>query len=263
MRRIAIVQGRMSSRRLPGKILADTAGVPLLMHVLRRAQAADVFDVVVMATSTDPSDDPVEDFCTASGFACFRGDLNNVLERYFTAAKMYNADLITRITADCPLLDPQVVRAVNEAFDPVHHDYVSNTLERTYPNGLDTEVFSMEALTKARERAMLPSEKEHVTPFIYKNPDMFRMHQITQKHDLSSLRWTVDELRDLEFVRAVFEELGTGTFGQREILALLKRRPELRGMNEGISNDGYQRSLAEDERIKNGGPSSSSTALSA
>jgi len=247
MKHVAIIQGRMSSRRLPGKVLMHIAGSPLLAHVIRRAEAAEVFDSVVFATSTDPADDPVAAYCAMSGYACFRGDLNDVLERYFQAAKSYRADVITRLTADCPLLDPAVIRTVAQMFDSTHHDYVSNAIERTYPDGLDTEVFSIAALTRARNEAKLPSEREHVTPYIYKHPELFRIKHITQKQDLSSLRWTVDERRDLEFVRAVFAELGNGIFGQEEILALLARKPELTSINADIAcNEGYHRSLHEE-----------------
>ena len=234
MKTVAIIQGRMSSSRLPGKILMDVEGVPLLAHVLRRAAAAQVFDAVIMATSTDRSDDPVEAFCRTEGFPCFRGDLQDVLKRYCFAARANGAEIITRLTADCPLLDPAVVRQVVEAFDPSRHDYVSNSIERTYPDGLDTEVFSMAALERAYDEARLPSEREHVTSYLHKHPELFRISQVTQEEDLSALRWTVDEPKDLAFVRAVFAALGGGIFGQEQVLALLKKHPELQRMNEGI-----------------------------
>ncbi len=247
MKHVAIIQGRMSSRRLPGKILMDIAGSPLLAHVIRRAEAAEIFDTVVFATSTDPADDPVAAYCATNGYACFRGDLNDVLERYYQAAKAYCAGIITRLTADCPLLDPAVIRTVAQVFDPTHHDYVSNAIERTYPDGLDTEVFSITALTRARNEAKLPSEREHVTPYIHKHPEFFRIKHVTQQQDLSAFRWTVDEPRDLEFVRAVFAELKEGIFGQEEVLALLARKPELKSINADIAcNEGYRKSLRED-----------------
>lgn len=250
MKHVAIIQGRMSSKRLPGKILMDIAGSPLLAHVIRRAEAAHIFDAIVFATSTDPADDPVAEYCASNGKECFRGDLNDVLERYYQAARTYKADVVTRFTADCPLLDPAVIRTVVNAFDPARHDYVSNAIERTYPDGLDTEVFSMAALTRARNEAKLPSEREHVTPYLHKHPELFRIKHVTQSEDLSALRWTVDEPRDLAFVRAIFAELGNGVFGQEEVLALLARKPELQAMNEGIiCNEGYKKSLSEDPAL--------------
>jgi len=250
MKSVAIIQGRMSSRRLPGKILMDIEGKPLLAHVVQRAKASGVFDFVVFATTTDPTDDPVVEYCAREAIECFRGDLNDVLERYYQAARTYGAEMVTRLTADCPLLDPAVIKKVVQAFDPDRYDYVSNAIRRTYPDGLDTEVFSIAALTRARNEAKLPSEREHVTPYIHKHPDLFRIGHVTQEHDLSMLRWTVDEPQDLAFVRAVFAELGGDIFGQEEILALLARKPELQTINEGIiCNEGYKKSLNDDPHL--------------
>lgn len=253
MKTVAIIQARMSSRRLPGKILETIGTEPLLAHVVRRAQASGVFDVVSIATSTDTSDDPVQQFCDSQNIPCFRGSLKDVLDRYERAAQSLHAEIITRLTGDCPLLDPAVIRQIVGAFDPRRYDYVSNTVERTYPKGLDTEVFSMHALNEAHKNARLPSEREHVTPYFYTHPEQWRIRQITQKTDRSLLRWTVDEPRDLAFVRAIVQHLGSGTYGQSEILALLKAHPDLQRMNEGIDpNEGYQRSLKEDEAFLQG-----------
>lgn len=253
MNTVAIIQARMSSRRLPGKILELIGNEPLLAHVVRRAQASGVFSSVMVATSTDPSDDPVQDFCSSRNIPLFRGSLEDVLDRYFCAAKTLNADIIARITGDCPLLDPAVTRQVVETFDADRHDYVTNNVERTFPKGLDTEVFSMSALTAAHRSARLPSEREHVTPYFYKHPELWRIAHVKQDPDRSALRWTVDEPRDLVFVRAVVEKLGNGVFGQTEILNLLRSYPELQKINEGIDpNEGYQRSLQEDAIFEKG-----------
>lgn len=251
MKTISVVQARMSSTRLPAKALIDLAGRPLLWHAVTRAAAAGVQEEVVVATSTERSDDPIVDFCGRHGFAVFRGSLNDVLARFHGAARAHGADRIIRLTADCPLLDPEVVAEVARAFDPAQHDYVSNTLERTYPDGLDTEVFTFEALDRAFHEARLSSEREHVTPYIWKNPRLFRMAQVRQRRDLGHERWTVDEPRDLEFARAVFREMGRPMFGQRHLLELLERRPELREINAGIDcNEGYARSLAQDRVVE-------------
>jgi spore coat polysaccharide biosynthesis protein SpsF (cytidylyltransferase family) len=231
MKTVAIIQARMTSRRLPGKVLMDLAGIPMLSHVIRRAEAANVFDQVIVATSMDPTDDLLERYCTSQGKTCFRGSLSDVLERYYQAASVHGADVIVRLTADCPLLDPAVIRKVVQAFDPGIHDYRSNVIRRTYPKGLDTEVLSLSALTRTRNEARLPEEREHVTPYIHKHPEIFRTTHVTQEKDLSKLRWTVDEPQDLAFARAVYAELGDGVFGQEEILALLARRPALSSIN--------------------------------
>lgn len=234
MKIVAIIQGRMTSSRLPGKILADIEGSAELLHVVRRARASEAFDEVIVATSVDATDDPVETFCKTQNIPCFRGSLNDVLDRYAQAAAKYDADIITRLTADCPLLDPVVIKQVVDAFDPLQFDYVSNSLERTFPKGLDTEVFSREALNRAAKEATAPHEREHVTPYMHKT-ELFRIHQVKQSPDRSDLRWTVDYPEDLAFVRAVYAELGNRIFGQYEILELLERHPEIGKMNASIT----------------------------
>ena len=210
MKTVAIIQARMNSSRLPGKILEDIAGKPLLHRVIERAQAAGVFDEVILATSQEESDDPVAAYCRNHGISYYRGNLNDVLDRYCQAALQAKADIVTRLTGDCPLLDPEVIRAAVTMFRNGNFDYVSNAIERTYPDGLDTEVFSFAALETAQNEARLPSEREHVTPFIHKHPDRFRLGHLTQEKDLSALRWTVDEQCDLDLVRAIYDRLGNG-----------------------------------------------------
>ncbi|NOS67204.1 MAG: glycosyltransferase family protein [Candidatus Peribacteraceae bacterium] len=234
MKNVAIIQGRMTSSRLPGKILADIEGTPELLHVVRRARASEAFGEVVVATSTDPTDDPVEAFCTEKKIPCFRGSLDDVLDRYAKAAAAYEADIITRLTADCPLLDPAVIKRVVEEFKTGKYDYVTNSLERTFPKGLDAEVFSRAVLEKAAAEARKPDEREHVTPYMH-DPKLFRIGHVTQTQNRGSLRWTVDYPEDLAFVRAVFKELGNRIFGQDEILALLERHPEIGKINAHIS----------------------------
>jgi len=246
-RTITIVQARMTSTRLPAKALIDVAGRPLLWHAITRAAAAGVQDEVVVATSTERSDDPIVEFCGRHGFSVFRGSLDDVLDRFRAAASAHRAERVIRVTGDCPLLDPEIVAHVAGAFDPGRHDYVSNTVERSFPDGLDTEVFTFEALDRAWREAELASEREHVTPYVWKRPQIFRIGQVRQSPDLSAERWTVDEPRDLEFVRAVFREMGRPMFGQRQLLGLLERKPGLRRLNAGIEcNEGYRRSLRMD-----------------
>ncbi len=236
MKTVAIIQARMSSSRLPGKIFQDIAGKPMLSRVVERAEAADVFDEIVIATSVDPSDDVVETFCSSEGHTFFRGSLNDVLERYAQAAAAVHADVIVRLTGDCPLLDPIVIRTIVKTFEPEKYDYVSNVIRRTYPKGLDTEVFSRNTLIMTHENARLPEEREHVTKYIHAHPELFRIHDVTQERDLSLFRWTVDVPEDLAFVRAVYDALGNRIFGQEEILTLLEKRPDIQNINADIHN---------------------------
>lgn len=248
MKTVAIIQARMSSTRLPGKVFADVCGQPLLHHVVCRARRARTPDQVVVATSDRPADDVVARFCEMSAVPCFRGSEEDVLDRYCHAARHFKAEAVVRVTADCPLLDPDVIDRVVQAFLAGDQDYVSNTLDRTYPDGLDVEVFSFAALARAWREARLPSEREHVTPYIWKHPELFRLGNVKQDEDLSDLRWTVDEPRDLEFVRAVYRWLGPRSdFGMQEVLALLREHPELGRINAGIErNEGYRWSLERD-----------------
>lgn len=253
MKTVAIIQARMASTRLPNKVLADVEGRPMLARVVSRVRAARRVDDVVVATSTNPQDDAVAAFCEAEGVACFRGSESDVLDRYYQAAGSVGAELIVRITADCPLHDPAVIDAVVARFDPATTDYVSNAIERTFPDGLDTEAFSMAALERAWREAEWTSEREHVTSYIWKHPDRFRLAQVTQDRDLSGLRWTVDEPRDLAFVREVYRRLGDGSLHMEAIADLLASDGALRAMNDGIDpNEGYKISLSRDQPTRRG-----------
>jgi len=237
----------MTSSRLPGKVMLDIVGRPMLFHVVNRVRQARTLDLVVVATTDRPDDDTVDDFCRQESIPCFRGNLDDVLDRYYQAARHFHADAIVRITADCPMLDPEVIDRVVNAFLELDVDYVSNTLECTYPDGLDVEVFSAESLERAWRQAELKSEREHVTPFIYKHQDLFRTFNVRHAVDLSALRWTVDENEDLAFVQAVYDRLGI-FFGMEEVLSLLRRFPELQNANAGLRrNEGYLKSLQEDD----------------
>ena len=250
MKTVAIIQARMTSSRLPGKILADIAGKPLLYHVVNRARQARTLELVVVATTDRPTDDPTERCCMSMGVVCFRGSEADVLDRYYRAAEKFAADAIVRLTADCPLLDPRVIDKVVGFFREGNYDYVCNTMPPTYPDGLDTEVFRFESLTRAWREARLQSEREHVTSYIWKQPGLFRLGNVDNDADYSKLRWTVDEPADLEFVRQVYAHFGvTAQFGMTEILDLLMKRPEIRAVNAGFErNEGYLKSLKEDKK---------------
>ncbi len=248
---LAIVQARMSSTRLPGKVMRRISGRPMLWHVVNRLRAVEGLDGIVVATSTDPSDDVVASWCRREGTALFRGDLTDVLSRYHGAASEFGAGTVVRITADCPMIDPLLVeRAVREFLRTPGLDYLG--LDGSYPDGLDTEVFSFSALERAFKEAALPSEREHVTPYIWKNRDRFRVRSLSHHEDLSHMRWTVDDGRDLEFVRRVFGAFACPlrVFYMEEVLELLERVPELSDLNSStIRNEGYLKSLAAEARL--------------
>ena len=244
---VAIIQARMGSTRYPGKVLAEIGGRPMLWYTVTRLRQARTLKHIAVATTDQPSDDPIGEFCDLHGIPLFRGSEDDVLERYYGAAKAFKADAVVRITGDCPLLDPSVVDDVVRRFLDGDVDYVSNICPPTYPDGLDTEVFSLEALQRAHAEAEWASEREHVTSYIRKHPETFRIQNVTHAKDLSSLRWTVDDDRDMAFVRAVFERLEDVTSGLDVILSLLERHPEIAAINAGTArNEGYLRSIKED-----------------
>ena len=248
-RAVAIIQARLGSTRLPGKALADIAGRPMLAHVAERAVAIPGIAGVVLATTVSPADDPLVAFARRTGLGCVRGSEADVLSRFCLAARDTKAEAVVRITADCPLLDPSVSGRVLADYVARRPgvDYVSNVHPPTYPDGLDTEVFSVEALETAGREARLPSEREHVTPYLWSHPERFRLANVAHTEDLSAQRWTVDTEADLAFARAVFDALcPTGAkAGITEVLQLVAERPELRALNAGIRrNEGFERSLA-------------------
>jgi spore coat polysaccharide biosynthesis protein SpsF len=248
MKTVAIVQARMASSRLPGKVLADIAGRPMLDHVVKRARWARLLDLVSVATSEGPADDAVAQFCRDRSISCFRGSEADVLDRYYRAALQLDADVVVRLTADCPLLDPAVIDKVVRFFHEGDYDYVSNTLEPSYPDGLDTEVFRRDALERAWREARLASEREHVTPYIWNHPEVFRVANVRYDRDLAGLRWTVDEPEDLTFVRRIYEHFDPELpFGVDEILAFLAECPELGRVNSKFKrNEGYRASVQGD-----------------
>jgi glutamate-1-semialdehyde 2,1-aminomutase/spore coat polysaccharide biosynthesis protein SpsF len=244
---VAIVQARMGSTRLPGKVLADVCGRPMLEHIVSRLRRSRLIDDVIVATSSAQADDPIAEAGAQKNFKVFRGHESDVLDRYYEAAKYARADIVVRITSDCPLIDPEIVDRVLAAFLSEECDYASNTLVCTYPDGLDTEVFSFSALEIAWREGRRAADREHVTPFI-RTSRRFRLRNVQSEMGQSTrhLRWTVDELCDLDFVRAVYTRLGVREcFGWREVLALLDAEPMLGDLNSGlIRNEGYYHSLA-------------------
>ena len=246
----AIVQARMGSSRLPGKTLADIAGRPMLARLVERARRIEGVDAVIIATTGRPADDAIVAFAETAGLPVHRGSERDVLDRVHGAAARFGASVIVRVTPDCPLLDPVVASCVLARFREAagRLDYVSNTQPPTFPDGMDTEVISVAALATAWREARLPSEREHVTPFIWKQPQRFRLANVVHAEDLSHLRWTVDDAADLEFARAIHARLGADrVFGMNDVLALLRREPALLNPNRSLTrNEGYARSLRAD-----------------
>lgn len=239
----AIIQARTGATRLPGKVLIDLCGRTVLSHVIARAKACPRVNGVIVATTKLPADDAVAAEATKNGCVVHRGSSDDVLSRYYEAARDNASNIIIRITSDCPLLDPDVVSAMISRFlelststtHPAH--YLSNTVDRTYPRGLDAEVFSFAALERAHEAASKPYEREHVTPFIYQHPELFRIEQFRGDKNLSSLRWTLDTPDDLNLIRAIYEALyrpEAPLFKTAQVLELLRRRPELSRLNAHI-----------------------------
>ena len=221
---LAILQARMSSTRLPGKVLAPVLGKPMIARQVERLRRSHHIDHLLVATSTDPSDDPLAQACAAMGVAVFRGDLNDVLGRFCGALGAYpEATAVIRLTADCPLADWTVIDDLIARHHAQDADYSSNTLpERTYPHGLDAEVIRPQALLRADRESCDPYEREHVTPFVYRRPQEHRIAGLSRTPSLAHLRWTVDFPQDLAFVREVYEQLypADPAFGTEAIIAL-------------------------------------------
>lgn len=243
----AIVQARMGSTRLPGKVLLDIQGKPLLEHVIDRVSASKLINQLVIATTANEKDKAIIDFAQRRGIAYYVGSEDDVLDRFYQTAKIYRVKTIVRITPDDPFKDPEVIDKVVGYY--LKHkksvEYVSNTIKPTYPEGLDVEVFSAEALGKAWKEAKKSSEREHVTPYIWNHPERFRLANIENDEDLSHLRWTLDTEADLQFAREIYARLYHGqVFLMKDILAVLRAEPELAQINQGIArNAGYLESL--------------------
>lgn len=208
---VAILQARMSSTRLPGKVLRPLAGRPMIERQIERLRRCTTLERLIVATSVEPSDDPLADHLTSLGVDLFRGSLTDVLDRYLGAARAFDVrGQVVRLTADCPLADPEVIDACVRLHANLGVDYVSNGRRRTYPHGLDVEAFDITALAAAAAEASDPYDREHVTPFIYRNPQRFSLGALTQEIDESALRWTVDTPEDYAFVERVYAALYPG-----------------------------------------------------
>ena len=242
---LALIQARMSSSRLPGKVLEPLQGVPLIVYMARRAARAKRLDGVVVVTSTDRSDDPLVDTLETAAVQVFRGDLHDVLRRYAEAAAAHGAAEIVRLTGDCPLIDPAVIDRVIDARRASGADYSSNVDPPTFPDGFDTEFFTRETLDRANRCAKLPAEREHVTLWMRTKAAGLRRTNVLALADLSNLRLTVDYADDLEVIRQIDAlESPTHPVDMFDILRILASRPEILSLNPHARNEGLTKSLA-------------------
>lgn len=226
----------MGSSRLPGKVLKDLQGESVLARVLQGVGRANLIDELLVATTDQRADDAIVEECRRGAVSVFRGDEEDVLDRYFQAAQQSKADVVVRVTSDCPLIDPEITDKTIRAFLDQRPDYAANCLARTYPRGLDTEVMTVQALERAWRSAHQPYQRTHVTPYIYEHPEEFKILEVTGEADYSDHRWTLDTPEDLEFIRAVYARLqGRGDFLWRDVLQVLEREPELLALNRSVA----------------------------
>jgi spore coat polysaccharide biosynthesis protein SpsF len=242
-----IVQARTGSSRLPGKIFKNLSGKPVLWHVWDRLSHSKLIDKIVIATTDLPEDDGVEKFCEENLIPFYRGSSHDVLSRYYEAAKKFNADIIIRVTSDCPVVDPIIIDQIAAKFVEINKkerlDYMSNSIVRTFPRGLDAEIFTFSVLDKSFKEALKEYEREHVTPYIYQHPELFNIEHFTNEVDYSFHRWTVDTKEDYELIHKIYSELYQPgkLFLFKDILDLFERKPELLSINQNIK----QKSLGE------------------
>lgn len=243
MKVVIIDQVRMTSTRLPGKVLKEVMGKPLLEYQIERLRRVGLANEIVIATTTNASDQPIIDLCNRMGVAYYRGSEEDVLSRYYEAAQKYKAAAVVRVTSDCPLIDPAAIDKVIGFFldNQGVYDYVSNVLERTYPRGMDTEVFSFQVLQTVNASAVSPPDREHVTRYIYQNPEKYRLGNVRDEGDHSDHRWTVDTLEDFKLIKGIIEGiyLSNPLFTIQDCLEYLNKHPELAKMNQHIEQKIY------------------------
>ena len=242
---VIIIQARMGSTRLPGKILKKVMGRPLLEYLLERLKRVRKASEICVATTTKPQEQPILDICFRMSVKTFRGSEDDVLERYFLAAQYLKAEAIVRVTSDCPLIDPvEIDKLIGYYLESSNkYDYMTSCLQRSYPMGMDAELFSFEALKKAHEEAKSQPEREHVTPYIYWNPDLFRLGNVAYEEDQKDHRWTVDTPEDFELISKIIESLypSKPEFSIKDILNLFQKNPEWKKINSHVRQKTVER----------------------
>lgn len=230
------VQARMQSTRLPGKVMLPVLKRPLLDYLVERLEQVKKADTFAILTSTKTADDTIASYCERKRVSCFRGSEDDVLTRYYQAASERRPDAIVRITADCPLSDPDIIDSVLEKYEKGSFDYVSNTLVRTFPRGIDVEVFSFDALKKTYEEAQATEEREHVTLYMYRHPEKFRLANYASQEDLSGYRLTVDTEEDFQLIRLILENLypKKPQFKLEDVIQLMRLHPDWAKINAHV-----------------------------
>lgn len=250
MGNIAMIQARCGSTRLPGKVLKELKGVPMLLRMIERVKRSKAVDDVIVLTTIEEEDLPVVSLCSSNGIRVFAGSENDVLDRYYQAAKLFEPAYIVRLTADCPCFDPSLLDDAFSALE-VDTDYLG-MISETFPDGLDLEILSFDTLKSAWDNAVLKSEREHVTQYVLNNKDRFKCQDfVCEIPGLSDERWTVDEPEDFELVSAIYDHFDSldaaESFTYWDVLAFLDANPELRKVNSSFSrNEGLAKSLRED-----------------
>jgi len=251
----AIIQARMGSSRLSGKIMLETCKKPLLKHMIERIQLTETVDEIVIATSTNKNDDVIEDFCKKNKIVCFRGSENDVLSRYKMAADMVHADIIVRLTSDTPLLNHIILDKVVRVYTKNKYDYVSNCypLPRTYPDGMNVEVFSKKILDEMYDNAKKPSEREHVSLYVVTQPKKYKMYRVDYLKDISHYRFNLDYELDYKLLKEIFENLyyENQHFTMEDIIKFLEVNPSIFNINSKIKPyEGMLKSFEEDDNLK-------------
>ena len=242
---VAIIQARMGSSRLPGKVLEEICGTPLLLREVTRVRRARTLGQVVVATTVNPEDDRISEVCLASGIPCFRGDPHDVLDRYYQAAQLFGAETIVRLTGDCPVIDPREIDRTVKAYLAAGADFAANRLpppwKRTTPIGMDTEVVSFENLARAWHQAELSYEREHVMPYFYAQEGRFKVLLVDHEPDLGGYRLTVDTPEDLALIRKIYAHFEcTDEFSLDEMVTLLAQHPDLMALNAQVVHKGFR-----------------------
>jgi spore coat polysaccharide biosynthesis protein SpsF len=249
---LGVLQARTSSSRMPSKVLEPILGQPMILRQFERLVRSRRIDALTLATSDDASDDTLAQIVREAGFSVARGSLDDVLDRFLSAASPHAPEWVVRLTGDCPLTDPLLIDRLIDETLAAGADYGSTALEPTFPDGLDAEIVRFDVLREVAAEPRTTAEREHVTLAIHRRPDRFKLHSVTGSPDLSALRWTVDEPRDFAFVTQVYEALypQKPAFDTRDILDLMRQRPELQRLNGDIQrNEGLMKSLASEPPI--------------
>lgn len=252
VKNLCIIQARYGSTRLPGKVLLPLGGKTVIEQVISRTNQVKKIDKIILATTTKKEDNALEQICLKAGTDCFRGSEDDVLDRYYQAAKKFGGKNIIRITGDCSLVDPEIIDKVIDLYEKSGVAYATNVIPPTFPDGLDTEIFSFEVLEKAWRETKMTSQREHVTIFLWQHPEIFKQKHLNNEIDLSAHRWVLDNPEDYEFIKQVFAKLYPvkPNFKLADLLEFFANNPEIEKINNMINrNEGLKKSIREDKII--------------